>query len=490
MNTNLIPFGAAELAVIGGYIALLLVLGWYGKKARRENTLRDFYLAGGSMGFVVLLLTLYATQYSGNTFLAFTGKSYRVGFSWTMSVHFMTAIVVFYLVFAPRLYVLAKQKGFITPTDYLQDRFGNPGLNVVATVIMIAAISNYLMAQLMVMGHVLVGLTNIAPEKAFPLGVIMLALIILIYETMGGLRAVAWTDVMQGGILTVAFVILLWLIFDKYGSLETATGILLAGDKSELAKVLPPDAEKFRQWFSYILVIGVGGALYPQAIQRIYAAKSSTTLRRSLAVMAFLPLTTALVALLVGVVGVAHLPGLENADADRILPLLCRQIQEHSLLGHWLVVVLFAGILAAVMSTADSVLLTTDLYGPYCRPDANESDLTRIGKVFSWGLIAVLAALAIYLNTLPGKPTLIKLLDMKFDMLIQLAPAFMVGIHWTKMRPRPTLIGMIVGLAIALGLAATGYGKIAGFHAGLYGLAVNLLIAVLGSVLFTSHERT
>ena len=53
-------------------------------------------------------------------------------------------------------------------------------------------------------------------------------------------------------------------------------------------------------------IVGIGGALYPQAIQRIYAANSATALRRSLLVMAFLPLTTALIALIVGIIGLAH----------------------------------------------------------------------------------------------------------------------------------------------------------------------------------------
>ena len=95
-----------------------------------------------------------------------------------------------------------------------------------------------------------------------------------------------------------------------------------------------------------------------------------------------------------------------------------------------------------------------------------------------------IAALAIALRE---RTDLIKLLDRKFDLLIQLAPAFFIGIHWPKLRGGPVMIGILVGVAVALGLAYGVHGKIWGFHAGLYGLVANVLIAVGGSM-WASHD--
>ena len=72
--TELLPFGPGAWVFIALYVASLLLLGWAGRAARREDTLQDFYLAGRGFGFVVLLLTLYATQYSGNTFFGGRGR--------------------------------------------------------------------------------------------------------------------------------------------------------------------------------------------------------------------------------------------------------------------------------------------------------------------------------------------------------------------------------------------------------------------------------
>ena len=110
----------------------------------------DFYLGGKSTGVWVLLLTLYATQYSGNTLFGFTGKTYRVGFSWTVSVQFMTSIVVAYLFFAPKLFELSRKFTFVTPADFLQHRFNYRPLTLTASVVMM--VRSQLSSQMMAMG--------------------------------------------------------------------------------------------------------------------------------------------------------------------------------------------------------------------------------------------------------------------------------------------------------------------------------------------------
>ena len=469
-------YGAAFIAV---YLLTLLGIGLAGYRSRKENSMRDFYLAGNGIGFAVLLLTLYSTQYSGNTLFGFTGKTHRIGFSWAMCVHFMTAICCVYVFFAPQLHRLARRHGFVTPTDYLDHRYHYRPLNFAATIIMVVAIANYMLAQLMAMGRALEGLTVFEDERtAYIVGVVVLASIIVVYETLGGFRAVAWTDVMQGSVLLLGFLILVWMVLDRFGGLGAATAKLAEVSPEKIAV---PDGNRSREWFSYVVLVGLGGALYPQSIQRIYAAKSSNVLKKSLMVMAFLPLTTTLVAVVVGIVGASQHPGLQNQEADRILTILCRQIQGESTFGYWLVVVLFAAVLAAIMSTADSVLLSIssmlskDIYGGFVRPGASDAEMTKVGKRISWVLIVILSALAIALR---GQ-TLVKLLDRKFDLLVQLSPGFLLGIYWPKLKGRSVFFGLMAGTVIAIMIAVysetmLGGRKPWGIHPGLYGLVVNL----------------
>jgi solute:Na+ symporter, SSS family len=476
------------------YLGSLILVGFVGYKARKENTLKDFYLAGNGFGLIVIFLTLYATQYSGNTLFGYSGKTYRVGYAWIMSIHFMTAIVACYMIYAPRLYARAKKYNYITPTDYLHHRFNSNWINVIATLIMIVVLSNYLLAQLMAMGRAMQGLSSADPNVAYQQGVILLTLIMVIYGTLGGIRAVAWTDVIQGIVLMIGFIILLFMLFKQFGPISLATTAIQ--QMPDTTKFNVPDANRLREWLSYIIIVGLGSTLYPQAIQRIYAARSEKVLRQGLAFMAFAPLFTVLIAVVTGIYAIAYMPGLEGTESDQVLTRMLAVVQGNSILGYWLVVILFAAILAAMMSTADSALLSIssmlskDIYGRFVETNASEARLTLMGKIFSWCLIVFLVWLAIYLS---DKASLLKLLDRKFDLLIQLVPAFMISIHWKGMRSVPTLIGLVAGVILSLWLAYGGFsfvqnGKIAGFHPGLFGLLLNSFIAVVGSSYLNRRE--
>ena len=156
--------------------------------------------------------------------------------------------------------------------------------------------------------------------------------------------------------------------------------------------------------------------------------------------MAFLPLTTTLVVLLVGIIAAGQ--GLEVEKPIHLLPAICREVMDTPA-GYVLVVILSAAILAALMSTADSVLLiisamiTKDIYARHFNPGAPESQLTRLGKWISVIVVLLCAVLAIGLYGHRDSNILITLLKVKFEMLVQLAPAFILGIHWKGLRTCP-----------------------------------------------------
>ena len=292
---NQLVFGTGALVFITLYLLSMVGVGWIGRMRRKSNTLADFYLAGRSMGLLVLFLTLYATQYSGNTLFGYTGKTYRIGFTWTVSVLFMFSIIVGYLFFAPRLVVLARKMEFITPGDFIAHRFKSPFLTLLSTALMIYALGNYTLAQLKAMGVAVEGITDGRVPSAY--GIIALAIIMVVYETLGGMRSVAWTDVMQGVVLLTGFLTLAFIIPQLGGGLPAVVEKVAQLDPP---KVQVPSLEGCNTWISYILLLGCGAAIYPQAIQRLYASKSLQGLKGSLAVMAFMPLTTTLIALICG----------------------------------------------------------------------------------------------------------------------------------------------------------------------------------------------
>lgn len=471
------PYGPGAFAFLAAYLVFMIVLGYVARARRRDDSMSSFYLAGKNLGAMVLFFTLYATQYSGNTLIGYPGEAYRLGYAWIMSVGFMMAIVVAYLLFAPPLYRASRQEHFVTPGDWITHRFGangRSGLTLFAGVLFVAAIANYLLAQLLAVGHIVSGLSGGAIP--FWAGVVVLAVIILFYETLGGMQAVAWTDCIQGLLLFVGLLGMLAAVVAGSDRLGEATAWIIA---HQPAKAALPGGETIRTWISTILLVGFAAAVYPQAIQRIFAARSTLSLKRSFTFMAFMPLVTISAVVLVGILAIPQLTGLEGVATDQVMPRLLGVWAAESLWLYVMTVLVLTGIVAAIMSTADSVLLSLssllvkDVLGRFRMGSLPEASLTSWGKRLSWIIMAILVLIA-----LTPDLTLWGLIELKMEVLIQTAPLFVLGVLWPRFNAAGAAAGMAAGTLLAAGLTLSGLGKVWGWHAGVLGLALNVIVGV------------
>jgi len=467
--------GKGGLIFLGLYLLSLIFIGWLGRRAQKENTLADFYLAGRGLGVFVLFLTLYATQYSGNTLVGFAGRAYRDGYDALVLITFLSAAVGAYLVYAPKLFRLSRHHSFITPSDFIEFRFKYKWLSILAAILCITALANYILTNLKAVGYIIVAVTGgLVP---FATGIIILSLIMVIYETLGGMRSVAWTDVIQGIILLFGVIIIFVTIQSEYGGLTIISDKLINFNPEKLSS--PTWLEK-RTWLSTIALGFFGISIYPHAIQRIYSAKNETSLKRSIQIMAFMPLITVFFMVVVGLVGSAILPGLDRQDSEQITLLVLQDLSLRGAIGGGLMVLFLSATIAAIMSTVDSALLsissiiTKDVYSRF-KPNASQSDLTKTGKLLSWGIMAVAVYLAI---TLPQ--TIWRLLEIKLELLIQVAPAIFLGLHLKKLNAKAVFLGMVLGTIFAVGtMVANKLGvdipsKPWGIHAGVWGLIINV----------------
>lgn len=481
MNEGL--FGGGGLIFLSVYLLALIAVGIAGRKARKENSLSDFYLGGRSMGLFVLFLTLYATQYSGNTLIGFAGSAYRQGYYFIVSVTFMMAVIGAYMVYAPRLQILASRHSFITLGDFIQHRFGSRTLTAIASMLCIAALGNYVLSNLKAIGFIIEAATGGAIP--FIYGIIILSVVMLIYETLGGMRSVAWTDAIQGILLFIGCATIFVLIEMYYNGVSGAAEKLMS---TRVDLWSPPTAIQNVTWLSTLAIVFFGISIYPHAIQRIYAAKNARTLRRSLQIMVFMPLFTTFFMIVVGVVGAAVFPDLDRADSERITLLLLGDMAAKIPGADIVVIVFITAAIAAIMSTVDSALLaisslfTQDIYRPV-KPNASQASLTRAGKRCSWIVMAIAATLAI---SLPN--TIWQLIQIKLELLCQAAPALFLGIHIRSLKATPVLWGLISGVLVTLILMVGTFAgfpipaKPLGIHAGIWGLTVNLGVIGLASI--------
>lgn len=458
------------------YLVSLILVGLIGRFARKEDSLDDFFLSSRNMGFFVLFLTLYATQYSGNTLIGFAGNAYREGYIFLVSVTFMMSVIGAYLIYAPRLHKLSRRHRYITLGDYIQNRFGSSILTLLTTIICIVALGNYILSNLKAVGYIVA--TSTGGRVSFSQGIIGISLVMVIYETLGGMRSVAWTDAIQGILLLAGCIFIFFMIEYQYGGLSWVAEYLISS-RPDLWR--PPNPEQKRLWLSTIIMVFFGISIYPHAVQRIYAARDVNTLRRSFQVMVFMPMVTTFFMIVVGVVGIARFPGLSKEGSEQITMLLLNDMAERTpAIGIFFILFITAAV-AAIMSTVDSALLslssifTQDIYR-LIRQDVSQSHLTLIGKIFSWAIIACVAYLA---TSLPQ--TIWRLIEIKLEFLCQVSPAIFLGLHFKSLNGSNILFSLIVGISVTLFLMfANMIGlpplqKPWGIHAGVWGLAANFL---------------
>lgn len=472
------------LISIGLYLILLLTIGFIANRQRKSDSSSDFYLANRNFGAFVLVLTLFATQYSGNSLLGVSGQTVRQGMGMVLSIGLLSVMIICYLTFAPKLFTISKSQQFVTPGDYLDFRYNSSRLSLAINIVILIAALSFLLTQLIAMGRITSGLT--ANQIPYWAGVVFLAIIVLIYESLGGLLAVAWTDVLQGLMLLIG---LTGLFFIAVPSVESLEQITLWIQENAAEKAAPPSTLFTIYWASSLVMFGFGAAVYPQAIQRIYSAKSTKVLKKAFSIMIFMPLFTILILFLLGVVSIPHFAGVEGAAGDTVLPQMMAKWAENSTLAYYLMILVIVGILAALMSTADSVLLSIssilaiDILGKSTHKNLSDEALTKLGKKISIGLMIVMVLLALI-------PDLIiyKVAEYKFALSAQTAPAFVLGLHSKKIQAKALLIGMFSGIIITLIISLLAYqflpsnqATLMSMPAGAIGFFVNVFICFWGS---------
>jgi SSS family solute:Na+ symporter/sodium/pantothenate symporter len=486
---NLIFSGRDGVIILGAYAIIMLVIGYMsGRKDKglHEN-MSNYFLAGKNLGIIALFFTLYATQYSGNTVVGYTPAAYRVGFSWIQSIFFMTMVIAVYLLFAPRLYVISKKFNFITPADWIQHRFNSKAVTFLSIVLMIWGLGNFMLEQLVAIGLAVSGLTG--GTIPYQMAVIAFILVMLIYEWMGGMKAVAFTDVMQGIVMMIGiFTFLAGALYLVGGSFSNVTSYLA---NAEPAKAGVPDMKTSINWISMVLLAGLGASVYPQAIQRIYSSKSERILKRSFARMAWMPPITTGVVFMVGIIGIMLFPGLDRSGSEQLVGLLANEVASINGFFYWVMILFFGAIVAAIVSTADSALLSlssmisNDVYGRYINKNAPDKKKVFVGKVTGVVMVAILLWIA-----WNPPATLYQILVLKLELISQIFPAIVVGIYWKRLSAAPVFWGMFVGAITAGMLTLTGNSTIMGIHGGIIGLAANLTICVVGSYItpFTKEK--
>jgi len=424
------------IALIIIYFIFLVLLGLIARN-KTKKTPEDYFLANRTFGPLILLLTLAATNFSAFTFLGFAGGAYKYGFGQYGIMGFGTGFMaIMFFIIGRKVWKLGKTKGYITPPELIGDRFNSISLRLIFMSVMVIFTIPYLATQAIGAGMLIEYMTDIS----WQIGAIVTMIIIMVYVLSGGMRGSGWTDVIQGLIMIIAMSLAVIFIAINLGGFESAN--LAAFSENPVLFTRPGGNNYFlpQMWFSFMLLWLFADPMFPQIFSRFYTAKDEKSLKISMIVY---PALVSLLFLFPVMIGVwAHGTGIEIAagSEDMVLPMMVATYAPTFVFAFVMV-----GALAALMSTADSQLLSLSTMLsrdiPIKKKKISEINLGKI-LIVILSLFAILFVIGGYDPKVGIMGTLV---STTFSGLAVLCPTAIAALYWKKATKYGCISSIIIG---------------------------------------------
>ncbi|MFS8783838.1 sodium:solute symporter family protein [Synechococcus sp. R6-6] len=425
-----------SLGVVGVYLLLLAAIGFWSYRHSGQDPV-SYFLAGRGLGSLALTLTTLATLLSAFTFIGVPADAYTHGLGIFLGVGVTTAFISgLFLWVGYRVWLAAQHFGFITPSEFFGHRFNSPLLALLYCLSALTFTAPYISIQIIGGARTLAAVLG-EGIPYWPLAVVV-ALVILGYVLFGGSQAVVWTDVVQGIILILGMGV-------AFVALALGVGQEAAGQLDPWLSLPGPNGRwSWQGLLGNQLLFFMATPLFPQFFQRFYMARSAHPFKTLMVVWPLLILLVFFPAALLGVWGRLAFPGLEKAD--QIMPLMLQTLP-----GGVAAVVITAA-LAALMSTADSQLLTAsslvtrDLVVTLFRRQLSPHQEEQLGR---WVVLGIgLASFAIALNP-PG--LIVEIATWSFQGNAMLFPILIAGLYWKRATRAGAVAGALVSSGLTLG---------------------------------------
>lgn len=383
-----------------GFTAFVAFYTWYKLRKDKMDTQDGYFLGGRSLTGTVIAGSMLLTNISTEHLIGMNGSSYKNGFiiiGWEVTS--ALALVAAAVYFVPKYL----RMGLTTIPQYLENRFDSATRTIVALFLMVSFVVTLLPIVLYTGAINLESifnvseLFNISLKDGIWLSVIVIGVIGSVYAIFGGLKAVAFSDTINGvGLLIGGLLVPVFALY-SIGDGNVAEG---------LSKVFNHEPEKFNVIGAKDSVLPFGtlftGLIINQIyfwcmnqtiIQRALGAKNLVEAQKGLLFTGVLKILVPLIIVLPGVIGFYYYGDSLYENQDLIYPLLVKKVLPLSLVGFFAAVVL-----GAVLSTFNSVLnsaatiFSIDVYKRHINSDASQVSLVRIGRITSI-ILAVTAIL-------------------------------------------------------------------------------------------------
>lgn len=435
------------------YMGLMLVIG--GISAKKNKNADDYFLGGRNLGGWVAALSAQASDMSGWLLMGLPGCIYAFGANqaW-IAIGLLIGTILNWMFISGRLrrYTI-KAGNAMTIPEYLSNRFRDKKslLKAISAIVIVVFFLVYAASAFASGGKLFASVTNMDYHQALTVG----AVVILLYTFLGGFLAVCTTDFIQGAMMLVAIltVPILAVLFMGTGSI--VPNLVSSG--------LDVDAKDYLNLFmengkpisaisiASQLAWGLGYCGMPHILVRFMAIRDEKELGKSKKVAIIWVLLSLAVACIIGVIGRAYLyPEVLSNDAAQYENVFIEMIKKLFMEDTKLYFVgglFLCGILAAIMSTADSQLLVSssavskDLCNGVFFKKMSEKQVLLVARLS----VLVIAAIAFVIAWNPNSSIMLLVSDAWAGLGSAFGPTILMSLYWKRTNLPGAAAGMISG---------------------------------------------
>lgn len=423
---------------------LLVGVGVYAYKMGVE-TEEDYFLGGRAIGTFATIMTLVFSIWSTLAFYGVVGEAYINGIGSlgiAQGIFWGSCLQVF---IGYRLWIMGKKYNFATPGDFFGERYESKFFRVITAAGLIFFTMPYIGIQLGGLGTGLEGSTGLPSI----VGTLVLAIVLLVFVSIGGMRSVAWTDAIQGVVFTI--IVLFALIFLINGMPEPLPVVM-----SKAMAVRPglngiPGPNKiYTPFMTLHLAISIGSfSVWPHIFIRYFIAKKKETYKVLAVAFPIYEVVCMVPLMIIGILIIPYLFGgsLSPLEAQMSIHKAINLLPLGSVLGTGI----FLAAYSAAMSTASSQLLACssmfigDIYTRFTSKDVSDKKAVNLGRIATVVFVIVSTAFGIYWPNIFNTAT-----RFATPGYAQLFPPLIAGLFWRRANKYGAIAGTLGGFLVML----------------------------------------
>ncbi len=449
--------GTLDWIVLGMFcLGLIGIIIWVTKQ--KDDTSTDYFLAGRDATWLAIGSSIFASNIGSEHLVGLAGAGASSGMamaSWEMHGWLILILGWFFVPFYAR-------SGVFTMPEFLEKRYNKGSRSVLSIISLVSYIFTKVAVTVYAGGIVfkqVFGIESMFGIDFFWISAVGLVVLTGIYTTLGGMKAVLWTSVLQTPILLVGSVAVLVIGLIKLGGWHEMMTICRAvpvnPEGDTMVNLIRSAHDPEYPWTGVILGSAIIGFWYwctdQFIVQRVLSGRNQTESRRGAILGAAFKLTPVFIFLIPGMIayslnarGMIHLP-----NSDSAFSVLVKELLPLGFKG-----LVVGGILAALMSSLASLfnssatLFTVDFYQKF-KPKAPEKELVKVGRIATV-VVVVLGILWIPVMKGLGKVLYAYLQDVQSLLAPGIAAVFLLGVSSKRTTPKAGLYGLIIGFVLGM----------------------------------------